>query len=101
MQECEYKIYYARCSYTQQEWTKVNEAFAQGSDLAPQWLLASVQAREREGERKESYVVQFDVNGKVYRYVTGDSQEFASFTPGSQWTLRINALGGVQSVTSD
>jgi ribosomal protein L40E len=99
VQDCEYKIYDAWCSYTQQEWTSVNEAFAQGSDLAPQWPSVSLQTGQREGERQESYVVQFDVNGKVYRYLTDDSQEFASFTPGSQWVLKINALGGVQSAT--
>jgi ribosomal protein L40E len=99
VQDCEYKIYNAWCSYTQQEWTTVNEALAQGDNLAPQWPALSLQAGQREGEQQESYVVQFDVNGKNYRYVTDDPQEFANFTPGSQWDLKINALGGVQSAT--
>jgi ribosomal protein L40E len=99
VQDCEYKIYADWCSYTQQEWTTVNEALAQGDDLAPHWPVLSLQAEQQKGGQQESYVVQFDVNGKSYRYVTEDAQEFAAFTPGSQWVLKINALGGVQSAT--
>jgi ribosomal protein L40E len=97
MQDCEYKIYADWCSYTQQGWTTVNTAVARGGDLTPHWPALSLQAGQREGERQESYIVQFDVNGKEYRYVTDDPQAFATFTPGSQWVLKINALGGVQS----
>jgi DNA-directed RNA polymerase subunit RPC12/RpoP len=99
VQDCEYKVYDAWCSYTQQEWINVDEALAQGDNLTPQWPALSLQAGQREGEQQESYIVQFDVNSKVYRYVTDNAQEFASFTPGSQWVLKINALGGVQSAT--
>jgi DNA-directed RNA polymerase subunit RPC12/RpoP len=99
VQDCEYKIYDAWCSYTQQDWTTINEALAQGDDLSPHWPVLSLQTGQREGEQQESYIVQFDVSGKAYRYVTDDPQEFATFIPGSQWVLKINPLGGVQSTT--
>jgi hypothetical protein len=35
IQDCQYKIYADWCSYTQQDWIAVNEALAQGNDLAP------------------------------------------------------------------
>jgi ribosomal protein L40E len=99
IQDCQYKIYAEWCSYTQQDWVTVNEALAQGDDLAPHWPALSLQTGQREGEQQESYLVQFDVNGKNYRYMTDNPQEFAAFTPGSQWILKINGLGGVQSAT--
>lgn len=99
VQDCEYKIYDEWCNYTQQEWNTVDEAVARGDDLAPQWPTFSLQAGQREGQRQENYVVLFDVDGKNYRYTTNDPQEFLAFTPGSQWTLKVNALGGVQSAS--
>jgi ribosomal protein L40E len=99
IQDCEYKVYANWCAYTEQEWNTVNEALTQGDDLTPQWPAVSLQEGQRKGKQLESYVVQFDVNGKNYRYLTEDPQEFATFTPGSQWILKINALGGVQSAT--
>jgi ribosomal protein L40E len=99
VQDCEYKIYDDWCNYTQQEWNTVDEAVASGDNLAPQWPAFYLHAGQREGERQENYVVLFDVNGKNYRYTTNDPQEFLAFSPGSQWTLKINALGGVQSAS--
>ena len=99
VQDCQYKIYADWCSYTQQDWITVNQALAQGDDLAPRWPALSLETGQREGEQQESYLVQFDVNGKNYSYVTDDPQEYSAFTPGSQWILKVNALGGIQSAT--
>ena len=68
---------------------------AKGSDANPQWPTPNLSAVQKAGSRSESYEVTFDASGKTYRYSPNDAQEYAQFTTGSKWTLKVNGLGDV------
>jgi hypothetical protein len=70
----------------------------QGNDLKPRDPALSLRAGQREGDHKETYEVVFSSEGKQYKYSPRDASDFAQFTTGSRWTLKVNALGGVTSV---
>jgi hypothetical protein len=99
VQDCEYRIYDNRCEYTVNEWTAVDKAVAQGSDLGPQWPNVSLRSGQREGSRGEEYVVTFraDDEAKTYTYDVGSADELSRFEMGSYWMLKVNAFGGVTS----
>ena len=68
-------------------------------DLQPAWPVVSLASSgEREGARTEQYSVIFNRDGKQYTY-SASAAEFGRFQIGSTWTLKINQLGGVVSVT--
>jgi ribosomal protein L40E len=98
VQDCKYNIYDNYCEYTVLEWKEVDRVTANGTDLNPEWPSVSLQSGQREGERTEKYDVTFDAQGTIYHYSPSDATEFAQFQPGSDWTLRINMLGGVTDV---
>lgn len=100
VQDCEYKVYDNWCTYTALEWTAVDKAIAQGNDLNPYWPRISLGAGEREGKRTEKYVVTFnaDCHGSPCQYTPETAAEFSQFKPGSQWTLKVNTFGNVNSV---
>jgi ribosomal protein L40E len=97
VQDCEYKVYDQWCKYTVNEWTVVDAAKAQGADLQPQWPDLRLRSDQREGKRGEKYTVTFQANDKSYTY-SPSAADFPQFAVGSQWTLKVNALGGVNSV---
>jgi hypothetical protein len=86
------------CEYTQNEWTVVDAVVAQGSDLNPRDPQLDLQSGQRAGNHAETYEVTFSSEGKQLKYSARDAAEFAQFTIGSRWTLKVNALGGVVSV---
>ncbi len=98
VQDCNYNIYDDWCRYTIQEWQAVNQIVARGSDVNPRWPESSLRSGQREGEREEKYLVNLLAKDKQYTYVASNADEFARFTPGSQWTFKVNALGQVSSV---
>jgi hypothetical protein len=98
VQECVYEVYDDFCDYTVMEWEVVDTVSASGTDLDPYWPTVNLSTDQREGERKEDYVIHFDTDGKDYSYTTSDLDLFIQATPGSQWTLSVNQLGGVQSI---
>ncbi len=99
VQDCQYEIYDQFCNYTVQEWQAVDKATASGSDLSPAWPTLSLRSTQREGSRAESYQVEFSAGGKTYQYNPANESEFSQFDPGSQWTLKVNSFGGINSVT--
>ncbi len=98
VQDCEYKVYDNWCKYIRNEWTVVDKLVARGNDVSARWPDARLNPGQREGNRAEVYKVTFTANDKLYTYTLDDATEFARFTPGSRWTLKVNALGGVASV---
>jgi hypothetical protein len=98
VQDCNYNVYDNWCKYTSREWQVVNQLVARGSDVNPRWPESSLRSGQREGEREEKYLVTLLAKDKQYNYVASNAAEFARFTPGSQWTFKVNALGQVSSV---
>lgn len=97
VQDCEYHIYDNWCGYTIDEWQVVDGAVVQGSDLNPSWPAIVLLEGQREGERQEEYQVTFrgESDGNTYPYRVSDPVEFARFTPGSRWVLKVNTFGNV------
>jgi predicted nucleic acid-binding Zn ribbon protein len=98
VETCYYEVYDDYCEYTAQEWQQVDKAVAQGSDLQPYWPVAQVSAGEREGEPQGTYIVQFQTDKGIKEYTT-DENSFSQFQLGSKWTLEINPLGAIVSVS--
>jgi ribosomal protein L40E len=98
VQDCQYQVYADWCQYNVNEWQQIDTLVLNGDDLAPRWPFAQLAADQQEGERKESYKILFDVDGKTRTYSTSDPTEFDRFEIGSRWKLKVNALGGVVSV---
>jgi ribosomal protein L40E len=98
VQDCQYKVYDNWCKYTANEWQVVDRAAVSGNDANVRWPDTRLKPNQREGDRAEKYQVTFAANDQRYTYTPKDAAEFAQFTLGSRWTLKINALGGVGSV---
>jgi hypothetical protein len=50
------------------------------------------------GDKSQDLVVIFSTDKGEETYKPDTVSEFQQFTPGSTWTLKMNALGGVVSV---
>ncbi len=98
VQDCQYRVYDNWCKYTATEWQVVNRAIANGSDTNPRWPEPNLRSNQREGEREEKYRVILIANDTQYTFSPSTASEFARFTPGSRWTFKVNALGGVSDV---
>ena len=98
VQDCEYQVKDQWCDYTRDEEVVVDTAIARGTDMNPQWPALNLLAGQRQGDRAEKYQVTFSSDGKTYPYEPKDAAEFAQYTIGSRWTLKVNGLGGVVSV---
>ncbi len=98
VQDCVYEVYDDRCDYTVLEMRAIDTLVREGSDRDPQWPAAALQADQEEGEREESYRIVFSADGETFVYTTSDVEEYQDFTLGSNWTLKVNPLGGVIEV---
>ena len=98
VQDCVYEVYDSRCDYTLLEWQDIDSLEVRGSDLQPYWPDVQLKTGQREGERQEQYLVIFSAKNEQYRYTLDHPSEFSQFTPGSQWTLKVNTFGGVNAV---
>ena len=98
VQDCNYNVYDDWCKYTSREWQVVNQLVARGSDMSPRWPESSLRSDQRQGEQGETYLVTLLSQDKKYTYTASNAAEFARFTHGSQWTFKVNALGGVSSL---
>ncbi|MCL4505928.1 MAG: hypothetical protein M1140_07900 [Chloroflexi bacterium] len=98
VQDCKYNIMDSYCQYTAVEWVRVDAVVAKGSDLHPVWPTVISDTSQRAGPTVETYKVTFIAGDKTYTYSPHSAEEYARFTPGSKWTLQINALGNVNSV---
>lgn len=97
VQDCVYNVYDDYCEYATQQWVVTDAVVAEGEDNNPNWPSPNLNASQRAGERTESYRVVFSANDKTYTYTPRSADEYAQFTPGSRWTLKVNALGSVTS----
>jgi ribosomal protein L40E len=86
------------CDYTVDEWTTVQTYTLEGYDLYPAYEQVNVSSDQRLGEGSANYTVYFDTEKGNIDYSPGSLDEFQQFQPGSTWTLKLNAMGGVVSV---
>ena len=87
------------CSYTVDEWTTIQTYTLDGNDLHPVYESPNIASGQRLGDKSEELIVTFSLeNGEQETYSPGTVSEFQQFTVGSNWTLKMNALGGVVGV---
>jgi ribosomal protein L40E len=99
VQDCEYHVYDDFCTFSVIEWAVVDSVTLSGSDFFPQWPDPALETEQRLGAGTENYVVYFDTSEGDKTYTTTDFDAFQQFDIGSKWTLQVNSLGGVQSVS--
>jgi ribosomal protein L40E len=97
VQDCTYEVYDQWCEYTAEEWHTLDTLTASGSDLNPYWPQLTLSESQRYGQESETYEVTFQTPKGVYDYTPTDIAEFSQFQTGSEWILRVNALGAVVS----
>ncbi|HSH01215.1 MAG TPA: zinc finger protein [Anaerolineae bacterium] len=100
VQDCQYEIYEDWCTYTTLQWQEVDEARLTGNDYNPQWPTFNLRSGQREGEREESYTVQFRTDGDQYNYTFSDASRLSQYQVGSDWILEINGFGSVTGTTA-
>jgi hypothetical protein len=98
VQDCQYEVYAEKCEYQVLEWRAVVPLVLEGHDFSPRWPEANLAAGQQIGNRQEDLIVTFTAEDRQYTYRAANLEEFVRFTPGSQWVLKVNALGGVVSV---
>lgn len=99
VETCYYEVYADKCQYKALEWQQVDQAQSQGSDLRPGWPQVSLANGQREGERAESYRVDFETKDGVKQFTTSDAALFAQLEPGTIWTLKVDTFGNVVDVS--
>lgn len=88
------------CSYTVDEWKTIQTYTLDGNDLQPVYDSPNVSSHQRIGNQSEDLTVTFSTNnGEQKTYSPGTISEFQQFTIGSTWTLKMNAVGGIVSVS--
>jgi hypothetical protein len=99
VQDCTYRVYDQRCTYTVDEWSVVETRRAAGSDLDPHWPEVALDGDgERRGAEGETYDVTLRSEDDVYTYEPPTAAEFAAFAVGSQWAVTINGLGAIVEI---
>ncbi len=86
------------CSYTVDEWTTIQTYDLSGNDLNPVYESPSYSSDQRLGTSSETLSVTFSTSDGQETYTPGSVSEFQQFQIGSEWTLKMNALGGVVGV---
>jgi hypothetical protein len=86
------------CSYTVDEWTTIQTYTLDGNDNYPVYENPNLSSDQRTGAATESMTVIFSIPNGQETYSVNSVSEFQQFEIGSEWTLTMNALGGVMSV---
>lgn len=96
VQDCEYEVYDSWCEYEVDKWFVFDEVTLDGQGLTASWPNVQLNTEQREGTRREQYVVVFAGDGETYEYTTSNYDAFQQYQIGSQWILEVNMLGSVQ-----
>ena len=87
------------CSYTLDEWTTIQTYDLSGNNLQPVYAEPSIFGDQRLGNSTATLTVTFSTPKGTETYTPGSISEFQQFQIGSTWTLKLNLLGGVLSVS--
>ncbi len=91
-------VYQTLYVYDIDKWVVDRTEVAAGRDHQPYWPTAELEEDEREGEKTESYLVEFtDSEDKRYEWET-PLAEWQKFEEGQSIVLKLNALGQVSEV---
>ncbi|HNB40421.1 MAG TPA: zinc ribbon domain-containing protein [Anaerolineales bacterium] len=86
------------CSYTVDEWTTIQTYDLNGTDLNPEYSSPNISSDQRLGNSSTQLQVYFSTSDGELTYSPNSVTEFQQYQPGSQWTLKLNAVGSVLSV---
>jgi ribosomal protein L40E len=86
------------CDYTVDEWRTIQTYTLDGNDLFPVYADPSLTTDQRQGSPSEDLKVIFSTEDGQKTYSPGTVSEFQQFETGSQWMIKMNALGGVVNV---
>ena len=86
------------CSYTVDEWSTLQTYELEGTDNYPEYANPNVFGDQRLGDSSTQLQVYFSTSDGEMTYSPSSTTEFQQFQPGSQWTLKLNAVGNVLSV---
>ena len=86
------------CDYTVDEWNTIQTYTLDGNDLYPVYESPNYSSDQRLGSSSETFHVFFSTKDGQITYDPGSVTEFQQFEVGSEWTIKLNALGGVVSV---
>jgi hypothetical protein len=86
------------CDYTLDEWKTIQTYTLDGNDLYPVYENPSLVSDQRLGQASETLTVTFSTSNGQETYEPGSVSEFQQFEIGSEWTLKMNAVGGVLGV---
>lgn len=98
VKDCSYRVYEDYCEYNAQEWQKVDQAAAKGTDLNARWPEVRLVGDQRAGSKHEQYVVLFATSKGVLTFKTSDYATFSKCQIGSSWTLAVNRSDEVVSI---
>jgi hypothetical protein len=98
VQDCVFLVKEDWCEYNYSTWEEVDRIQGSGSTLPVIWPVPQLTAGQKQGDSQVDYRVYFDSSGKKYTYSVKDENTWSTFTPGSDWSLSVNALGGVVGV---
>jgi hypothetical protein len=77
------------------EWKTIQTYDLSGNDLYPVYENPSIAGDQRLGDASEDFTVYFSTSDGQETYSPDSAGEFQQFQVGSTWTLRLNAMGGV------
>ena len=86
------------CDYTVDEWNTIQTYSLNGNDLYPVYENPKISSDQRLGSASEVFHVFLSTDDGQITYEPGSSTEFQQFEIGSQWNIKLNAVGGVVSV---
>ncbi|MBI5943112.1 MAG: zinc ribbon domain-containing protein [Chloroflexi bacterium] len=86
------------CDYTVDEWNTIQTYTLSGNDLFPVYESPNLSSDQRTGTSSETFHVFFSTDDGQVTYEPGSVSDFQQFEIGSQWTIKLNAVGGVVSV---
>ncbi len=98
VQDCEYEVYDAWCTYTTTEWAVVDTLVTQGRDLQPEWPATRLDNNQRLGDGQETYVVVLAADDRQIQYRVSNEEAFREFEPGSRWRITLNGFGDVTGI---
>lgn len=99
VQDCEYQVLDDLCTYTVEEWQRVDTASTSGDNYTAVWPDPALRGNQRLAEeREETYTLLFATGGETLEFQTSDYDLFQRAQIGTTWTLNVNALGTVVSI---
>ena len=85
--------------YQIDRWSQVREERARGGDRSPRWPAVTLAAKEREGERSETFTVYFSgAGGGTLTYRARSEQEWLGFTRGARFEVDATQSGRIKTL---